>query len=178
MLYCSTGDGGRRSQRYHPQSGTVLFCVGLRTSHVYVLRVAILNDYVYEPTQALYIMKKRLILYPKLSNQRERGYFGSISWTFLLCKSCFVCYVIHCQCALILVWNALASIQCIYYCRCTPLHFYVKIYDIWAIRFYLSNRHAYIFLNIFESYKKIMTMARHSISFAFGHISPLWTRYV
>lgn len=42
-LCCSTGDGGRGSQRYHPQNGSVLFSGGLRTSHIHVLRVTVLN---------------------------------------------------------------------------------------------------------------------------------------
>lgn len=42
-LCCSTGDGGRRSQRYHTQNGTILFSIRLHPSHIYVLCITILT---------------------------------------------------------------------------------------------------------------------------------------
>lgn len=65
-LYCSTGDGGRRSQRYHTQNGTVLFSIGLRSSHIHVLRVTVLINIIclYKLTASrglVNTMKERLI---------------------------------------------------------------------------------------------------------------------
>lgn len=58
-LCCSTGDGGRGSQRYHTQNGTVLFSVGLHASHLHVLCITVLIDAsTAKPLEALYINER------------------------------------------------------------------------------------------------------------------------